>query len=473
MLSHRRNATLGLLVAFLILALLEGGLRLAQWPPEGPEGDAPPALVEAVRALGWEPNPADRRLLREDPHTLWSLVAELDLEIPSYVQGGEPWRVRIGPHGYRGAPPDAAAGVPRVVCAGNSCTFGLLVSEGETWPERLAETLERSGVGPVEVLNYAVPGFTSEQGRWLVSERVLPLRPDLVVLSFGFNDTWPAPESDRSRIARQQSAAGRLRRSIGGASIIRALDRTLRPLREGRRAAAAAPREVGERVSAARRADNLRHMILSLRDAGIPVLLLALDFPRGDSVAGVAAVAAELALPFVDARAAFAEDWRAEPLPQLIELLASNPAAPAIATLPVTLMVAAPSHLPRPITLVGTAPALGGGVPGTVSLPDDGRGPDQHAGDGIHTITLRLPGDRPSRYLFQSGAEPGSWNGLESPLACRRWSPCDANEQRMRFGRLPLMAEAIHPSASGCEAIALLVARAIEQHRLLPPDARR
>ncbi|MAE69595.1 MAG: hypothetical protein CME06_03895 [Gemmatimonadetes bacterium] len=468
--SLPRKASFGLLAAGLVLASIEVTVRLAADEPAA-SGDAPPALVEAVREMGWEPNPADRRLLREDGETLWSLVPGFQGEVPSYVEGGQPWTVRIGPHGYRGEPPIEPRPGVRVACIGNSCTFGLLVDQGETWPERLGEILSLRSDRPVEVLNFAVPGFTSEQGLSVLRSDVLPADPDLVVLSFGFNDTWPARESDRDRIARQKSVASRIRRGMMKSSSARLLERFVgRALDHVTGPAEKRYGARGTRVSDERTAENLGEMIQSIRRTGRRAMLLSLDFPRGERTEALSMVADELDLPFVDARSEFRKGWESQALPELVEeLIPVGADRSAAATRTITFEVAVPSHLPRPITLVGNRGAFGGDLPGALLLPDDGAGADRRAGDGIHSVSVELPRLGETRYLFRCGPPSGTWTGLESTVACRRWKPGDPVPERVSFGRLPLMAEPIHPSALGCRAIAKLVARSIEEQGLLGP----
>lgn len=453
--STRRKIVFGLLVAMLLLALAEVLVRCFL---PAPERSVPVAFAEAIRSMGWEPNAADERLLRDDPRTLWSLVPDYSGVLPSYVAAGAPWQVSTGPHGYRGAPPSPSPPGPRIACVGNSCTFGLLINDDETWPARLRQLLRTQGHEDIEVLNFAVPGFSSEQGRLILAEEVLPLAPDLVVLAFGFNDRWPAPVADRERLASHWGMAVPLRRGMRHLALFRALEETFR--------SRSAPRDLAAsdhpRVSPERTRENLREMIEATRAAGARPLLLALDFPHAATAEIGVELAAETGVPFVDARHAFGADWRQEPRALLIEALQPASRVATGQTRRQRFEVAVPSHLPRPIALVGNAVACA--VPGTTILPDDGHGPDRRAGDGIHTLEIELPAALELRYLFQCGAAAGSWQGLESPCAYRRAGP---EMGRQRFGRLPLLAEPIHPSALGCEAIALVVADEILAQALL------
>lgn len=107
--------------------------------------------------------------------------------------------VSINSHGYRGsdfsdAKPD---GVYRVACIGDSTTFGWSVADTDTFPARLELALAGDCPhGRVEVLNLGVTGYTSLQGRELMTRYAAAWAPDLVVFAFGPNDRLPALKSD-------------------------------------------------------------------------------------------------------------------------------------------------------------------------------------------------------------------------------------------------------------------------------------
>jgi lysophospholipase L1-like esterase len=77
----------------------------------------------------------------------------------------------------------AASGRKRVIFIGDSNTFGF----GAATAESFAEVAERR-LGDINAINLGVVGYSSYQGR-IVLEKALPLlKPDLVVVSFNFND---------------------------------------------------------------------------------------------------------------------------------------------------------------------------------------------------------------------------------------------------------------------------------------------
>ena len=114
-------------------------------------------------------------------------------------------KARINRHGFRGAEiePEKPAGVIRIVCMGDSGTFGVQALPDEAnpanriwraianYPEELARRLEREGLEHVEVINAGVIGYSTSHGLRLLILRVLDLDPDIVTVRFGANDsTW-------------------------------------------------------------------------------------------------------------------------------------------------------------------------------------------------------------------------------------------------------------------------------------------
>ena len=93
--------------------------------------------------------------------------------------------------GFRGGPISAEnpAGIYRIVAVGGSTTYSVHTEDDrDSYPHLLGEHLHASGFSNVEVINAGVPGYTSYHNFMNVAFRVLPLRPDLIILYQGFND---------------------------------------------------------------------------------------------------------------------------------------------------------------------------------------------------------------------------------------------------------------------------------------------
>lgn len=123
------------------------------------------------------------------------------------------FRIKVSPQGY--AKPVFSKrkdeGVFRLICIGDSNTFGWGVEPDECYPAVLTGLLEEAlPEKSLEIINMGVPGYSSLQGRLLVEEEVLDLEPDLVVACYGFNDTWYVTRPDAANLARASGLAGRM-----------------------------------------------------------------------------------------------------------------------------------------------------------------------------------------------------------------------------------------------------------------------
>lgn len=123
---------------------------------------------------------------------------------PSYVlRAGiqDPPYLRTDSRGLRSAEPSKEKRLPRVLFTGDSMTFGFGVPEGSAYPSQLAQQL----AGSAEVLNCAVIGYELRDSLSQIERLAPDLRPDLVVLSFLWNDL------DDSRVFDSESAEPRTR----------------------------------------------------------------------------------------------------------------------------------------------------------------------------------------------------------------------------------------------------------------------
>jgi len=111
------------------------------------------------------------------------------------LAGYEEQGVRINTYGFRGRdfsvrkPP----GVIRIVCMGDSGTFGIWYGRSlrlhkDNYPEELRVILRKNGENDVEVINAGVVGYASSHTLRQLIAKVLDLEPDIVTLRVGFND---------------------------------------------------------------------------------------------------------------------------------------------------------------------------------------------------------------------------------------------------------------------------------------------
>ncbi len=145
-----------------------------------------PGLIRALPF--WQfanPHLEQPAMYDHDPVLFWKLKAgNLGYEVNS--------------QGFRGPLVDKKKkpGEFRVICFGDSCTFGVgpkPVSWRQTYPAKLQELLtEALPEKKITVLNFGCPGYTSFQGRWLLRKKGLAYKPDAITAYFGINDIIPA-----------------------------------------------------------------------------------------------------------------------------------------------------------------------------------------------------------------------------------------------------------------------------------------
>ena len=163
----RRNLLAGGLVILLFFAVLEGGLRLS-------------GLV------------ATDTLRSPDLETLDRIpgLFQPEQDLIDRVKPAVPFHIHINSLGFRGRefPLARTAGLARVLCLGDSYTFGAQVDDADSFPAQLERILSAEEDRRVEVVNAGASGFTITDELVYLKQRGLALHPDLIVLSFSQND---------------------------------------------------------------------------------------------------------------------------------------------------------------------------------------------------------------------------------------------------------------------------------------------
>ncbi|QEG01066.1 GDSL-like Lipase/Acylhydrolase [Stieleria maiorica] len=106
----------------------------------------------------------------------------------------------INSHGLRNPPIRNRDAVDlRVMCLGDSITFGVGVSDAVPYPRQLEQLLQRHHEGQsVEVINCGVQRYSTYQVIDYLREAVKKYRPDIVTLAVYYNDLDIRPEGDYS-----------------------------------------------------------------------------------------------------------------------------------------------------------------------------------------------------------------------------------------------------------------------------------
>ncbi len=185
-----RSLLFSTIIVCTLLGLVEIGLRLA-----GVKREVRPQIL--LRRIDVD---ITFPFMRPDRDLLWSLKPGF-----SGIFLGN--RVSINSLGLRGPEVELPkpAGRTRIVCFGDSVTFGYGVADDESYPAVLAAALRARGVD-ADVIDAGVTGYTSHQVRGLVT-RVLPrLEADVVTVAIGWNDASRRPVHDREYERRLRQA---------------------------------------------------------------------------------------------------------------------------------------------------------------------------------------------------------------------------------------------------------------------------
>lgn len=295
-----------------------------------------------------------------------------------------------------------APGVFRIVCLGDSSTFGMNVEAADAYPGVLSELLEAIEPGRFEVLNLGVPGYTSRQGLELIRREVAAYEPDLVTFGFGSNGRfWPGAMTDDATMRFNQSRLGGLTLAAKDG-----LDH-LYSYRLLRRAVTSVLYSIVDRGVLARRGprrvtlDGLRDAIVAAHEEldrrGAVLMVLDNDLAKTDAREGIRSGVAASGAPHLDMRGLFDDERRERTRQIAAEHRLPPPKARDGAFL---VRVRAPG---RAVVTLEWRPFLGEGS--TDPMRDDGRQGDQVAGDGIWSLYARwTPGQR-VLYAYWAGTE--------------------------------------------------------------------
>jgi lysophospholipase L1-like esterase len=254
-----RNGVLGALSFLLVFFVLEGAVRVAFTVRDDfAADDAPEEYWMHSREMMWKLRPG----------------------FEGIDETGQPRA--FDAQGFRSVD-SAQVGSPsdlNVVFLGDSSTYGSSVATDETF----AEVVDRMSPD-ISTINLGVPGYSSYQGYRGFLDRALPLEPDVIVVSFNYNDRRYLLAADQvdgaERFAQQFDALRPEPGMLEKIYLFRALRVVLRRFGVGRDAQADVGTirldETFARVSPADYRANLVGIIEAARERGIRVILLSMS----------------------------------------------------------------------------------------------------------------------------------------------------------------------------------------------------
>jgi lysophospholipase L1-like esterase len=417
--------------------------------------------------------------------------------LPPEFRSNPVWRIALNGEGFRSAPfsVDKRPGVLRIASIGDSWTFGMNVDQDQTYPARVEALLKAaSPAADVEVMDFGVLGYTSFQGLQLLKTRVLDLRPDVVIIGFGMNDSDVAGYRDKDLVTpgdvHWQDRVKAVTSHSESLALLKYLALTLRfrPKTVGDFLKADAKADQGKsnatvsyddmeawtRVSPRDYDRNLREMIALSRGRGARVVLLDNElWPESPYRAVLRTISRDEQVPLVDSLQLIADQRAAieRGLETQFHLApASTPSSEAPGAsggVPVVFRVSQGRYpVPTGLSIVGNDPALGNYSPNTVAMHDDGTHGDEHAGDHVWSYRATLPAGARIRYVYTNSGAAGQWEGLDLPhvrevlvAAQRDGAPMYLPVET--FGRLYMQADNWHTDAMGYDLIAHAVVDAL------------
>jgi lysophospholipase L1-like esterase len=87
------------------------------------------------------------------------------------------------------------SGQVRILCLGDSFTYGVGAERGKSYPRQLQERLDRDSKCKAQVINRGVPGLNSGYIRAHFEEDLLKYRPHIVLFMAGINNHWNATDA--------------------------------------------------------------------------------------------------------------------------------------------------------------------------------------------------------------------------------------------------------------------------------------
>jgi lysophospholipase L1-like esterase len=452
-------------------------------------------ILEPDRVLLWKNRPnSQQRYIdvfrpthREQERT--AILRRFRPQPPDSLKGNPTWEISLNSEGFRDVEirKQKPSSVFRIVCLGDSWTFGWNVGTTQSYPRQLQDLLRREfPEANFEVLNLGVAGYSSLHGFRLLKTRVLDLNPDVVVVGFAMNEPRMAGVDGKQASTDEKSVSLAQRLST-----ILNQSESFKLLRYWVLSLTWKPRSIGEylkdksynatwreqvtgndfdkfepwmRDSLREYEKHHREMIKVARSANSSIVLLYNEFWKDSPYLKVLRrISRDEGVPLVDSSALIAEAQRSieAELEKNLDLQPRKAqggyADGEIAV--VFRLFAGQWAVPKAMYIVGNHSKLGNLVPNKVAMYDDGTHGDQTAGDHVWSyLATFAPGTKLS-YVYTNSGEEGKWEGLDVPYVRSSTVEAKNGEKKLyrpidSFGKIYMHADPWHTNAAGYELIA-------------------
>jgi lysophospholipase L1-like esterase len=150
------------------------------------------------RAFILNPELSYPQYYKKDAELFWRIRPSQTIEGKFFVDG----IYKINSKGYRDYEfsENKDPNKKRIIMMGNSCTFGWKVDLEDTYSKRLEKLLNQDLPEPkFEVINAGMTGYSTYQGLRLLKREILKLHPDIVIISYGWNDMCASQRLDKEQ----------------------------------------------------------------------------------------------------------------------------------------------------------------------------------------------------------------------------------------------------------------------------------
>jgi lysophospholipase L1-like esterase len=408
---------------------------------------------------------------------------------PELLKGNPTWEISLNSEGFRDVEirKQKPSSVFRIICLGDSWTFGWNVGSTQSYPQQLQDLLRRDfPEANFEVFNLGVAGYSSIQGLRLLKTRVLDLNPDVVVVALAMNEPHMAGVDDKNASPGEESI-----NLVQTLSSLLNKSEFFKLLRYWALLLTWKPRSISEYLEdksynatwrqqvtgndfnkfepwmrdSLREYDNYhREMIKVARSRNISIVLLYNEFWRDSPYLKVLQkISRDERVPLVDSSAliAGAQKWIEDELEKKLDLQPRKSQRDnAHGEIEVVFRLFADKwSVPKAMYIVGNHPKLGNLVPNKVVMYDDGTHGDQTAGDHVWSYSATFaPGTKLS-YIYTDSGEEGKWEGLDVPHIRSFTVEAKNGEQKLyrpieSFGKIYMHADPWHTNAVGYQLIA-------------------
>jgi lysophospholipase L1-like esterase len=469
-----RDAAVSLLVAGLLLAVIEGASRILIPPPSEDALRVVQGDDAVSQTLGW----LDLNLapLDKDVDFLWRNRPDVQKRQPVNPQRfgrHDEWTIVSNARGFRSVeppPPEKPADELRILCIGDSVTFGFNVDQADSFPERLQAALRaRHPDRSIRVINAGTPGWSWLQGLRFLEREGVALRPDVVVMAHGANDRYfPATITDAERLGMLERPGVRWMESarilLERSSTYRLVQRFAARSDDSKDLSPGCRSQVRETGKCRRLGlDEIEASVVAANrlagDARADLVVLNVDFEETDAVTAVQKAVRRSPIPYIDIVSEYVERRAADERARQTRLgLAAARTRPATAWQ----QREATRVLFRVLTPPGGSSVRVDGVSvltetefGT-ELRDDGTAGDEIGGDGVWSGRITIAADELLyRYSRDGTSELLPLPPLPSTQVNRKRTVRGETILPVEvFGDLYLKAERMHPNAEGQQMIA-------------------